>query len=191
MRWLARLLLAAAITLAATACTSLTRQPGVVAVDALFTSLPADTDVTAVIEVQHDTARTALLLALSTGVEARLSVLSPQGIPLFQARPAQGHVKVKTQASLNATLAPETLLSYLLMTFGETDAIRRQALSQGYTMLAASQLREYKSQQDPGARVVIEYRGTPPWYESATITDTGAGLVIRITTLEARHVQPG
>jgi hypothetical protein len=179
-----------ACILALGACGHLAGQPEPVSVDSFFAAIPGDMEMTAVIEVQHDAIRTAYLLAISTGAEPRLSLLSPQGIPLFQAYPQGTRVAVEKQAGLPSPVSPRALLSYLLMTYGETSALRAKALSPGYAMLADTQRREYKSLHDTRSRVVVEFRGSAPWYDSAAITDSGTGLVILMTTLETRYVQP-
>jgi len=171
-------------------CAHLAQGDRPVVIEPLFAALPASSEVSALVELGHADGGGKYLLAINTTQDAGLSVLSPQGMPAFHVGERAGGLQVTSQTGLPAFITPAEFLSYLLMAYGDESVLRDKALMPHYTMLAQTQRREYKNQLDGLSRVLIEYQGQGPWYDSVTIADTNTGLDILITTLKTRHVQP-
>lgn len=182
------------VALALSACAGL-KQPAStvlpVNANAVSSLLPQGYQFKAVMELKDENIPEQYLVALdSTRGWVRLALLTVHGVPVFTVTSANGQLDINEQTQLSGVLTPNQALSFLVMIYGEEEAVRVYSRGEGVDLELRPGLREYNKKGAGHFPIVVKYRGVGPWFDEVELKDTQNDLVVLIITLGSQRVLP-
>jgi hypothetical protein len=188
-----RLLIIMGVAFALHACSFLPSHGTSLPVDAsdFGNVLPDGYELHAVLTLERAGVSREYLMVVSTEPgEARLALMTPQGLPIYLMTGSEGSLTVSQQLRFEHLLTPNTVASYLLMIYGGSELLLDSAAGSDWQLEVASQRRSYSPRAGGGGTIEVSYRGEAPWYSEVTLIDSRDGTLMIVRTLEWFDVIP-
>lgn len=153
--------------------------------------LPVGYELHAVLTLKHAGGSREYLMVVGTEPgEARLALMTPQGLPIYSMTGGEGSLTVSQQLHFEHSLTPDMVASYLLMIYGRSELLLDSASGSDWQLEVAPQMRSYSPRADGGGAIEVSYSGEAPWYSEVTLIDSRNDTLIIVRTLEWFDVIP-
>lgn len=147
--------------------------------------LPPGYEFQAVLTVERNEASREYLMALRTDSdEARMALMTPQGLPLYIVTGSGGSMEVERQIRFEHLLTPDMVARYLLMIYGSREFLTHSATDSNWQLEVTPGGRSFFSGDETPGAIEVRYLGEAPWYKEVTISDDRNNARMTIQTLE-------